>query len=190
LYVEGYATLEESRLRLDRLTRKRQVLEDEYRTVLARLEGQLADEQRDHLLMRIVEQTRRRLSELSDRERQEVIRAVLDQVSVGVDQTIEDPWLRADAGSRGRPSVPAADGLEAHLSVRRDVIDCVPDFTKSYISEFSGQFGGWWEGQPQVRRRAPTSRSPHFGQARGPPLEDGKFHTASLRQKAQMRIAA
>ena len=134
--------LEESRLRLDRLTRKRQVLEDEYRTVLARLEGQLADEQRDHLLRRIVEQTRRRLSELSDRERQEVIRAVLDQVSVGVDQTIEDPWLRADAGSRGRPSVPAADGLEAHLSVRRGVIDCVPDFTESYISEFSGQFGG------------------------------------------------
>ena len=117
MYVDGDATLEESRLRLDRFTRKRQVLEDKYRIVLARLEGQL-----------------------------EVIRAVLDQVSVGVDQTIEDPWLRADAGSRGRPSVPAADGLEAHLSVRRGVIDCVPDFTESYISEFSGQFGGWWEG--------------------------------------------
>jgi hypothetical protein len=89
LHVKGYATLEESRLRLDRPTRKRQALEDEQRTVFARLEGQLADERRDHMLIRIVEQKRRRLAEFSDRERREMVRAVLDQVMVGVDQAIE-----------------------------------------------------------------------------------------------------
>ena len=91
MYVDGDATLEESRLRLDRFTRKRQVLEDKYRIVLARLEGQL-----------------------------EVIRAVLDQVIVGVDQTIEIHGyvaMPSHGDTLGRPSVPA-DGLGAHLSVR------------------------------------------------------------------------
>jgi site-specific DNA recombinase len=89
LYREGYATIDEVRGHLDRIERKRKTLDEERRTLAMMLDAQTADLDRDAQLERIVARAGRRLEHLSDAERQEVVRAVIDRVQIGHGQTVE-----------------------------------------------------------------------------------------------------
>jgi hypothetical protein len=89
LYREGYATIEEVRGHLDRIERKRKSLDEERRALAMMLDAQTADLDRDAQLARIVAQAGRRLEHLSDAERQEVVRAVIERVQIGLGRTVE-----------------------------------------------------------------------------------------------------
>jgi site-specific DNA recombinase len=108
LFREGYANLDEVRTHLDRVERKQATLEEERRTLEARLAFGTADEHRDSLLEHTVACVASRLGQLTDSERFDVVHACLERVVVGVDQSIEIHGYVAVRGEKEMGYVQAA----------------------------------------------------------------------------------